>query len=257
MRKYGAFTLIELLVVIAIIAILAAILFPVFANARRAAKVTSCVSNARQVGLAVRMYVDDANGTWPIFQAYNSAIPPWKPGHKGVEMDLYRYTKDKNVFGCPEDKGSAYLDSKDTYVAPGLRKSYHEAYGSSYRFGKCAFSVVASWSEGNNQPVEYTQMTKDSMYVTPSQTRIERDEEFPFFAKGKDPDNGCHYGYQCDGWDDYFREWHATGGTMIMADGHAKFITSSGQFDKVAVDPAGHESGAPHPTAGTYYWACD
>jgi prepilin-type N-terminal cleavage/methylation domain-containing protein len=58
MRRYG-FTLIELLVVIAIIAILAAILFPVFAQARESARKSSCLSNARQIGLAAMMYAQD------------------------------------------------------------------------------------------------------------------------------------------------------------------------------------------------------
>src|SRR3569623_3055117 len=60
-----AFTLIELLVVIAIIAILAAILFPVFANAREKARQTSCLSNMGQLGKGFRMYMDDNDGTLP------------------------------------------------------------------------------------------------------------------------------------------------------------------------------------------------
>lgn len=61
----NAFTLIELLVVIAIIAVLTAILFPVFASARKSALTTSCLSNLRQIGLATQMYTDDWDDTFP------------------------------------------------------------------------------------------------------------------------------------------------------------------------------------------------
>src|SRR5262249_38734327 len=66
-NKKSAFTLIELLVVIAIIAILAAILFPVFAQAREKARSISCLSNNKQVSLGVLMYVQDYDETYPIF----------------------------------------------------------------------------------------------------------------------------------------------------------------------------------------------
>src|SRR5438093_5568418 len=66
MQRSKGFTLIELLVVIAIIAILAAILFPVFAQAREKARAITCVSNIKQIGLATAMYVQDYDETFPI-----------------------------------------------------------------------------------------------------------------------------------------------------------------------------------------------
>src|SRR5437867_3596943 len=70
-----AFTLIELLVVIAIIAILAAILFPVFAQAREKARQTSCLSNAKQLGLALQMYTQDYDEVVPTNGGITAAVP--------------------------------------------------------------------------------------------------------------------------------------------------------------------------------------
>ncbi|GMV37566.1 MAG: hypothetical protein AMXMBFR61_20740 [Fimbriimonadales bacterium] len=251
MKRLGGFTLVELLVVIAIIAILAAILFPVFSSARRQARVSQCVSNARQVGMAVRMYVDAYNGTWPIFFAYNSQPPAGHPDHKGVEVQLYPYVKDKRVFGCAEDKGGPYQELD----VPGTR-SYLDAYGTSFRYTKCVYTTIAGYSSSNNRLRDYTYISRDSSFQYPANTRIMRDEMMSFFSRKHDP--GCaKYGYDCDPPWDYFREWHATGGTLIFADGHAKFVTSPASFDATFVDAAGHESGAPHPTEGSWYWACD
>src|SRR3954447_14448419 len=68
------FTLIELLVVIAIVAIMAAILFPVFARAREVARQSSCVSNLRQIGMAVRMYLQDNDGLCFPHHQYDSDV---------------------------------------------------------------------------------------------------------------------------------------------------------------------------------------
>jgi prepilin-type N-terminal cleavage/methylation domain-containing protein/prepilin-type processing-associated H-X9-DG protein len=79
-RAKGAFTLIELLVVIAIIAILAAILFPVFAQAREKARQVSCLSNCRQIGLGIMMYVQDYDEVYcPYFSGYDPATGTYNP----------------------------------------------------------------------------------------------------------------------------------------------------------------------------------
>src|SRR5471032_2497520 len=107
-----AFTLIELLVVIAIIAILAAILFPVFAQAKFAAKKTVDLSNAKQIGLAVKLYLNDSDDTMPIFYAYNSDPGIYTPpAHHGTEVLLEPYVKSPALFKSPLDSGGPYLIS--------------------------------------------------------------------------------------------------------------------------------------------------
>ncbi|GIV13579.1 MAG: hypothetical protein KatS3mg021_1861 [Fimbriimonadales bacterium] len=73
--KRNGFTLIELLVVIAIIAILAAILFPVFAQARSKARQTQCLSNMRQIGVAVNLYLHDYDEGYPFTMAVVNGLP--------------------------------------------------------------------------------------------------------------------------------------------------------------------------------------
>jgi prepilin-type N-terminal cleavage/methylation domain-containing protein/prepilin-type processing-associated H-X9-DG protein len=90
------FTLIELLVVIAIIAILASILFPVFARARGKARDAACVSNLKQLGLMMVMYVDDYDGVYP-WQSNTDNIDDW------WYQRVMSYVKNKQVFVCPND----------------------------------------------------------------------------------------------------------------------------------------------------------
>ncbi len=98
-HRYG-FTLIELLVVIAIIAILAAILFPVFAQAREAARKTSCLNNGKQAALAVSQYLNDHDERFPI-AIYRTQTPP--QCEYTMITAIYPYMKNKDILKCASD----------------------------------------------------------------------------------------------------------------------------------------------------------
>jgi len=106
-KSQSGFTLIELLVVIAIIAILAAILFPVFAQAREKARQASCLSNEKQIGLALLMYVQDYDEQFPSGSklSYPNGPGSINPIEYGVGWagQVYPYTKNAQILKCPDD----------------------------------------------------------------------------------------------------------------------------------------------------------
>ena len=130
MHIFRAFTLIELLVVIAIIAILAAILFPIFAQAKASAKGTACMSNMRQIGLGVQMYVNDSDDR----MFYRSNWANSRSGDTtvigvGDSANHYRwwnllmpYVKSNSIWTCAGD--ALPTPSKDTNGVTDIQRSY-------------------------------------------------------------------------------------------------------------------------------------
>ncbi|NLH99886.1 MAG: prepilin-type N-terminal cleavage/methylation domain-containing protein [Chthonomonadales bacterium] len=137
------FTLIELLVVIAIIAILASILFPVFARAREMARRTTCTSNLRQQGTGIIMYTQDYDETFPVanFNDVTFNYPPqthrYGDGTPIYMIDLLQpYCKNRAIFVCPTMRGQ-----------PGRAQSYPTDYNYLCAHG---WSLIPGFSSFNN-----------------------------------------------------------------------------------------------------------
>lgn len=141
-----AFTLIELLVVIAIIAILAAILFPVFAQAREKAREATCASNLKQIGIAMTMYVQDFDEQFPT---------SWAKGFPGnADFFCQPYMKNTGILHCPDKQISVQTantscdNSSDSYgewyLLPGQRDN---PTGEPYLWGY-GFNGGITWNDG-------------------------------------------------------------------------------------------------------------
>jgi len=130
----AGFTLIELLVVIAIIAILAAILFPVFAQAREKARASSCLSNEKQMGLGLMMYVQDYDESLPLHQAYYGGIR-----HTWADM-IYPYIK--NGEGHLDNNGSTIQGKGGVWACPSFPGDQDFHYGVNFTL----FDEFVPWS---------------------------------------------------------------------------------------------------------------
>lgn len=213
MNRKG-FTLIELLVVIAIVAILAAMIFPVFSEAREKARETTCLSNIKQIGTAFTMYIDDYEGSYPAAIIGSDYIHPFEGdfycGHAPIKSaadipraqygsyrtQLIPYLKSDKIFFCPSDKGKV---SKDSGWEAGKRyTSYH------YRYFIGARTVSSP----------YTDVWAEYDLPEPSKTFICH-EYLPFHKGEKQPDATSSR-------DDPWNWTDKSRFNMVFADGHAK-----------------------------------
>ncbi|MDW8050930.1 MAG: prepilin-type N-terminal cleavage/methylation domain-containing protein [Armatimonadota bacterium] len=142
MRRSG-FTLVELLVVVGIVAVLVALIFPVFARARAKARQTACISNLRQIGMSIEMYAMDYDDLYPFAvdptDRYTPEIwweyPHWQaliPQMPMLHEVLQPYQKSREIWRCPADTGMEVQDF--TGVPFPAHPSLYERYGTSYLF---------------------------------------------------------------------------------------------------------------------------
>ncbi len=222
------FTLIELLVVIAIIAILAAILFPVFARAREKARQSSCLSNVKQIGLGMMMYVQDYDERFPELY-YNLSVPP---GRVDVVMCLDPYIKNMQVWDCPS---AAIETQKPNYTA-----LHHYSYGYSRRMNHIKAARVQrpaeivvfadccmdSWGRGRMYDPAGT--GDDAPMVVNGYNEHIADQDFAGVdantSEWNSSNNGGRPGMN-------FSPRHNGQGNVNFADGHAKTMTYTTLYD--------------------------
>ncbi len=219
MRRRG-FTLIELLVVIAIIAILAAILFPVFAQAREAARKSSCSSNMKQMGLAMSMYVQDYDEKFP--SVYDDIS--YGPGTRIIWADKIRpYIKNRDIFKCPGGPSNV-----DLTPAPPGAQPIDNVQGTRY-----LMNMVHGWGfpEGTAQdgnPLQYP--VSDAQFIHPAETALIFEGSNAWW---------CHWHYSSSPWNqtvqinntdialrgvlgEYIYPRHQGGLNVCFVDGHVK-----------------------------------
>jgi prepilin-type N-terminal cleavage/methylation domain-containing protein len=156
-RLGRGFTLIELLVVIAIISILASMLLPGLGRAKEQAKMTTCINNLRQLGISVRLYVDDSDARFPALYATEPDTfqvrytvqtlggrdpgPAWRDLFPSARArPLFSYMPPSEVYRCPQDKGQRI---QPCAPVPPLKPSNWETIGCSYQYNAGPLTVLS------------------------------------------------------------------------------------------------------------------
>ena len=203
LTRARGFTLIELLVVIAIIAILAAILFPVFARAREKARQTSCLNNQKQIGLALLQYSNNWDDYYP---AYTSGLGLWPAALNTI---LQKTVKEgQNVYICPSTAGF------DPGAIGGTAKSMWQ------------------WSDGTRSSISsychngWAYNCAESEFKSPASTMFDSDgiwiDAWPL--KTQKPPKNTYLGANDGGMGRIAIDRHSHGIVMTFVDGHAKWI---------------------------------
>jgi prepilin-type N-terminal cleavage/methylation domain-containing protein len=193
------FTLIELLVVIAIIAILAAILFPVFAQAREKARQTSCLNNMKQLGLGFKMYLDNWDDTFPGLGQFNEKIGwIWATDHYKIDVTkgaIFPYVKSVGVYRCPSD------------AAPGQEKANSPTF--------LSYSMSSQYLQSDGSMISEADISE------PSETILLMEE-----SDASALNAGLNDGYFVADLSshDYNTDRHTSGGMFTFADSHAKYM---------------------------------
>ena len=218
MRRRG-FTLIELLVVIAIIAILAAILFPVFTSARETARRTACMSNMKQVAVAISLYTQDNSDCIPLFaySYYNQ-----DPANMGWWYDtLQKYVKSLKVLKCPSQKK--------------LVRGYGVSYG--HNAGLFGYGDVQDITGKVRGPIKLGSLKRASRLIAITETGSDIRGVFTDGFLYCPAEWVFNYDFDKDGIKDTYRPFanygrynggdpfrHSGGNNCAFADGHAKWV---------------------------------
>ena len=214
-RKKG-FTLIELLVVIAIIAILAAILFPVFARARENARRASCLSNIKQMGLALMQYAQDNDEGLPNthITGYTGPFPnddEWTNNVLYWAQILHPYHKSTQVFFCPSSPSPDRTDPRrGNYGASEMVLTYNAAPIKLPAIVSAA-SIYVMLDASDTRIHPYRVLTASGSYYVPGRGDAGADCSTLSGSDVKDCQTGRHFG----------------GVSVGFADGHAKWLKTS------------------------------